>query len=79
MTSSPLRQNLSAPPITPGALSVNSAAEYLSISRAGLYRIFKSGALKPARIGGRTVVRRVDLDDFLTRAMEEPAISEAAR
>jgi excisionase family DNA binding protein len=54
----------------PAALSVEEAAHYLGISRAGLYRIFKAGALRPARIGGRTVVRRVDLDNFLARAVD---------
>lgn len=49
------------------ALTVDELAEYFRISRASVYRLVKSGGLKPARIGGRTVFRRVDADDFLAR------------
>lgn len=62
----------------PGALSVDDAATYMSISRASLYRLFKAGHLRPARIGGRTLVRRVDLDAFLERAIGDDACAERA-
>jgi excisionase family DNA binding protein len=75
MNSAVARAFVTSQPVAPGALSVDRAAEYLSISRAGLYRIFKSGALKPARIGGRTVVRRLDLDEFLARSVGADASS----
>ncbi|MER9628030.1 helix-turn-helix domain-containing protein [Mesorhizobium sp. M0296] len=47
------------------ALSVDEAAEYLRISRATLYRLFREKKLIPARLGGRTLVRRIDADAFL--------------
>lgn len=53
----------------PAALSVNEAARYLSISRANLYRLFKNGDLRPAKVGGRTLVRRVDADRLLERSV----------
>ena len=56
-----------------GAFSIEKTAEYLSISRASVWRLLKSGALPRARIGGRTVVRRIDADAFLARAVEAAA------
>ena len=53
----------------PAALRVNEAARYLGISRANLYRLFQSGDLKPAKIGGRTLVRRIDADALLERSV----------
>jgi len=53
----------------PAALSVNAAARYLSISRANLYRLIKSGDIRPAKVGGRTLIRRVDADALLARAV----------
>lgn len=51
------------------AFTVNEAANYLRISRANIYRLFKSGELRPAKLGGRTLVRRVDADALLERAV----------
>ncbi|WP_133768512.1 helix-turn-helix domain-containing protein [Enterovirga rhinocerotis] len=56
------------PHSAPGALSVNEAADYLRISRASVWRLLKIGALPRVRLGGRTVIRRVDLDALLARA-----------
>jgi excisionase family DNA binding protein len=52
------------------ALSVDEAAEYLRISRATLYRLFREKKLSPARLGGRTLVRRVDADALLAKCVE---------
>jgi excisionase family DNA binding protein len=58
------------------ALTVNEAAAYLRISRAGIYRLFSSGELARTRIGGRTLVRRVDADALLNRSVEvSPAVA----
>lgn len=51
-----------------GAMTVPEAAAYLRISRASLYRLFRDGDLKPRKIAGRTLVRRVDADALLARA-----------
>ena len=50
---------------TAGAFSVTGAANYLGISRSGLYRLIDAGAIPVVKIGARTLFRRVDLDEFL--------------
>lgn len=59
----------------PAAMSVNVAARYIGISRANLYRLLKSGELKFAKIGSRTLVRRVDADRFLATAVANSSAS----
>lgn len=54
--------------IRPIALTVNEAIQYLRLSRSNLYRMFKRGDIRPVKIGGRTLLRRVDLDAMLDRA-----------
>ncbi len=51
--------------ITPAALSVTQAAQYLGVSRASLYRLLSSGELRTTKLGGRTLIRRVDADALL--------------
>lgn len=46
------------------------AARYLSISRAGFWRLLRDGKIQKVRIGGRTLVRRVDLDAYIDRCVE---------
>jgi excisionase family DNA binding protein len=53
------------PQANSAAMTVNETADYLRVSRATLYRLFRKKQLKPARVGGRTLVRRVDADSFL--------------
>lgn len=55
---------------SPAAFNVDELADYLRISRASVWRLLKSGALARARIGGRTVIRRIDADAFLARAVK---------
>ncbi|SEK22426.1 helix-turn-helix domain-containing protein [Xaviernesmea oryzae] len=62
----------------PAALSVPAASRYLGISRASLYRLIKTGALVPAKVGGRTLIRRVDADAFLEGAVSDPRKSHSA-
>jgi excisionase family DNA binding protein len=57
-------------PSLSAALTVDEAADYIRVSRATIWRLLKSKSLARVRIGGRTVVRRVDLDAFLARAIE---------
>lgn len=54
-------------------LTVNEACDYLRISRTGLYRILKTGRLRSAHIGRRTVFRRSDVDAFLETCIGEVA------
>ena len=53
-----------------GALTVTEAAEYVRISRAGVWRLLKERRLPRTRIGGRTLIRRVDIDAFLEQCVE---------
>ncbi|HYR78977.1 MAG TPA: helix-turn-helix domain-containing protein [Candidatus Dormibacteraeota bacterium] len=57
-------------PIPSAALTVDEAADYLRVSRATIWRLLRNKSLARARIGGRTVVRRVDADAFLARAVD---------
>lgn len=52
-----------------GAMTVDEVANHLRISRSGVYRLFKTGALPKAVILGRTVARRVDVENFLARCV----------
>ncbi|MGL4964958.1 MAG: helix-turn-helix domain-containing protein [Inquilinus sp.] len=61
---------LSQNPVPPAAFTAEEAADYLRISRAGVYRLMKDRKLPRAKIGDRTVIRRVDLDAFLASAVE---------
>lgn len=47
-------------------LKVNEVLDILPIDRSSLYRLFRSGKLPCVKLGGKTVVRRADLDAFLT-------------
>lgn len=62
--------NALSPPSEVGALTVNEASAYLRISRGTLYRLFATGDLRPAKVGGRTLVRRADADALLSRSAE---------
>ncbi|WP_238273390.1 helix-turn-helix domain-containing protein [Methylobacterium cerastii] len=52
----------------PAAFSVDELAAFFRISRASVWRLLKKGSLARTRIGGRTVIRRIDADAFLARA-----------
>ncbi|SMO61070.1 transcriptional regulator, AlpA family [Balnearium lithotrophicum] len=43
-------------------LTVKEACEYLSISKATLYKLIKEGKIKPVKIGKSTRFDRQDLD-----------------
>ena len=55
------------------ALTVDEASESLRISRVGVWRLLREGRIPRTRIGGRTLIRRVDLDAFLNSCVELPA------
>lgn len=63
------------PPANTAVFSVSETMAYLRTSRAGVYRWFKSGDLRFIKMGGRTLVRRADADDFVARCA---AISRSA-
>ncbi len=51
-------------------LTINETAIYFRISRAGVWRLLRTGRLKKIKIGGRTLVRRIDADAFLASCAE---------
>lgn len=53
----------------PDAWRVNDALRQLSVSRATLYKMAKSGEIRLARIGGRTLIP----DSEIRRLLEEIA------
>jgi excisionase family DNA binding protein len=54
-----------------GALSVSEAAAYAAISRAFLYRLMGTGAIKSLHIGRRRLILKADLDKFLEERLAE--------
>ncbi|MFC5556796.1 helix-turn-helix domain-containing protein [Methylobacterium iners] len=61
--SSTITSRGSAP--APAAFSIEASAEYLGVSRSSIWRLIKAGTLPCVRLGGRTLLRRVDLDALL--------------
>ena len=55
---------------SPAAFTVDEAAAYVSVSSATIWRLLKNKELPRARLRGRTVVRRVDLDALLAKSSE---------
>ncbi len=49
------------------AYTVNEALQALGISRNTLYRAIAAGELKTRKIGSRTIILVVDLDDWVSR------------
>ncbi|WP_336489380.1 helix-turn-helix domain-containing protein [Methylobacterium nigriterrae] len=50
-------------------LTVEEAAGYLRVSRTTMHHLFKTKMVPRARIGGRTLIQRTDLDALLARAI----------
>jgi excisionase family DNA binding protein len=57
-------------PIPSAALTIDEAADYIRVSRATIWRLLKNKSLARIRIGGRTVVRRTDLDELLSKLVD---------
>lgn len=54
-------------------VDVDEAARLLGIGRTTLYKHLKSGSLTSIKIGGRRVIRRDDLPEWLARMAQETA------
>ncbi|BBF92126.1 helix-turn-helix domain-containing protein [Blastochloris tepida] len=61
------RKGVPAPPCGFGALTVPEAAAYLRVSRSSVYNLFERGDLRPIKVGGRTLIRKADVDALLDR------------
>lgn len=56
-----------ATPLVAPLLTVNDVTRLLVISRDSVYRLVRSGALKPVRVGERLRFRPEDIDAYLQR------------
>ena len=65
-----MRSNSNSAPSLSAVLTVEELTDYFRISRASVWRLLASGQLRKTRIGGRTLVRRVDADAFLARCAD---------
>jgi excisionase family DNA binding protein len=52
--------------------SINEAADHLRVSRSFVYKLIKDKALRPVKLGARTIVRGGELLRFLHAAEETP-------
>jgi excisionase family DNA binding protein len=55
---------------SPSLLTVDETAADWRVNRSTVWRKIRSGELPVVRIGGRTLVRRVDADAFIARCIE---------
>lgn len=52
----------------PRLLTIDETAKELRISRPTLYRHIKDKLIRVTRIGGRTLIDRKDLEEFIERS-----------
>lgn len=53
----------------PSIFTVGEAATYLRTSPGNIYRLFREGTLVPAKVGGRTLIRRADIDNLVSKSI----------
>lgn len=58
------------PEIHTDLLTVREAAAFLRLSERQVYRLRETGELPIVRMGSRVLIRRDDLDRFITRCSE---------
>ena len=56
--------------LTKAAYSVNETLNVLSIGRTSLYKLVNGGALRPAKLGKKTLFCAADIAAFLTKLRE---------
>lgn len=54
-----------------GAMGRTAAAKYLGISTRKLDDLLSSGEIKRLKLGRKTLIRKIDLDDFLAKLAGE--------
>ena len=57
-------------------LTVKDVAEYLNRSETTIYNMLNNGELPGIKLGGKWIVRKKDLDDFLDQKMEQQMTNE---
>ena len=60
----------------PDVLDVSQLSETLHLSRAGVYNLLNQADFPTLRIGGRKMVMKYDLIDWLNRHTNKPADAE---
>jgi Helix-turn-helix domain len=56
--------------LTKAAYSVNETLDVLSIGRTSLYKLVNGGALRPAKLGKKTLFFAADITAFLIKLRE---------
>lgn len=54
------------PVVPPKAVSVETAAQLLGVSRTSLYELLETGTIRSVKVGSRRLIPTVALDGFLT-------------
>ena len=67
-----VRHPSKVPPIEKLAYRVAEAAHALAISRSRLYELIGAGQIKILKDGGRTLIRRAELEAYLLRLEQTP-------
>lgn len=52
-------------------LTVKDVADYLNRSETTIYNMLNNGELPGIKLGGKWIVRKKDLDDFLNNMLEQ--------
>lgn len=61
------------PPRDGAFMSIPEGADYLRLSRSSMFRLMRRKEVAVIRIGGRTLLRRGDLDALAARHLEPAA------
>ncbi len=56
-------------------LTLSEVAKLIRVSRTTLFRIIKSGAIQTIKIHSKTIIAKVDLDDFILRSTQ-PVVTQ---
>ncbi len=57
-------------------LTVKDVAEYLNRSETTIYNMLNNGELPGIKLGGKWIVRKKDLDEFLDKKMQQQMTEE---
>ena len=64
------RKNPNYPPLSPRALKLKQAADYLGLSTISIRRLIKRGLIKPNRALRHILIAVAELDRFLTEGQQ---------
>ena len=61
----------------PDIMTIEQAAKYLQLTTETVRRAAREGSLPSAKIGRRWRIRKIDLDDFLSKGGNRGAVKQA--